>query len=231
MLLAVTLLCAAQAPVSVQSEVDAAGKGRAVVTNLGPIPLTAFLVEVIRERCAPIPLQPRIFRGEDAATASKPNVIEASHGRALELGAAYCNKTGARAPDRAVLRAAILANGSSSGDPPWVDLLIDNRQLQLTRLDKMLRLLESAREPQRAQEALESAELGPERVVPCVDIANADPRMIARKALSDQSARPGDRINRAREALQGLRAALLQARPELRAQARDADRQLCRADL
>jgi hypothetical protein len=227
LLLGVTLLCVAQAPVSMQSQVDGAGDGRAVVTNLGPIPVTAFLFEVIKERCAPTTLYPRIFRGEDAATTPKTDALAASHARVLELGAAYCNKTGARVPDRAVLRAAILADGSSSGDSSWVALLIENRQLQLTRLDKALRLLESAGEPRRAQEALESTDIAAERVLPCLEIANADPRIIVRDALNDTSVSSRERMDRAREALLKSQAVLQRALPSLPTQARAADPQLC----
>ncbi len=228
-MLAVTLLCVAQARLTVQSEVDAAGNGQAVIANHDSRSLTAFLLEVIRERCAPTTLYPRIFRGEDAATSPKTDPIETSHTRMLELGAAYCNKTGARVPDRAVLRAAILADGSSSGDPTWVDVLMDNRQFQLTRLDKTLRLLGSAGEPQRAQEALDSTDFGPERVLSCVEIANADPRIIARAALNDKSLSSRERMDRAREALQEARAVLQRAQPDMPTQARAPDPQLCQA--
>jgi len=57
------------------------------------------------------------------------------------LGVAHCNKVGVSVPGRAELKAAIFEDGSSFGEPKWVNSLLDCRRFELEQIETVLTIL------------------------------------------------------------------------------------------
>lgn len=223
---AVVLLCTGQMRVGLQVRVDAEDDGRGVVTNLASVPLTAYLIEVIREHCSPSSRYPRAYRGEDAATAPHADTLNPSHARTLALGSTYCNKTRAKVPSQAMLKAAIFEDGSSSGDAASVAVILSNRVIQLASLEQTIERLKAAA---AAGREVGQPETDPHPALPCVDIPNADPAAITRATLSGSSGTSREPAARAIDSLEELRQRLLRAQPPPPRQVPIVDPGLCGA--
>src|ERR1700730_3196569 len=131
-----------QVPVTLTSRVDSEG-GEAVITNLKVVPLTAFLIEVFLEPCNPSP-RPAVFRAWDTALTPGGEPLSQFQSRSESLGVAHCNKVGVSVPARAELKAAIYQDGSSFGEPRWVNSLLDSRRFQLEQIETVLNRLKAA---------------------------------------------------------------------------------------
>ena len=144
-------------PVRVESRVDSHHSGIAIITNPNTVPLSAYLLEVFVEPCAP--MQPRsTLRGVDAAVTPHGQPLGARDKRLETLGSSPCNKTGASTPATAELRAAIFETGATSGEASAVALLLDNRRLVLDQCEALLDRLADANAATVAPEVL-TAEL------------------------------------------------------------------------
>jgi hypothetical protein len=126
-----------QVPVTLTSRVDSSGSGEALITNLKPVPLTAYLIQIFLEPCNPSP-RPEVFRASDSALTPGGSPIAQFQSRMEPLGIAHCNKVGVSVPGRAELKAAIFEDGSSFGEPKWVKSLLDCRRFELEQIETVL---------------------------------------------------------------------------------------------
>ena len=123
--------------VNIESHVDAASHGMAIVTNLSSAPLTAWLIDIVMEPCSP--LQPRsVPHAIDTVLVAGSHMIGALESRTEALGTSPCNKDGVATPMKAEFRAAIFADGTTAGDPAPVTMLLDNRRLVLEQYEAIL---------------------------------------------------------------------------------------------
>ena len=210
----------AQAPVTLESRVDSKGGGEAVITNLKAVPLTAYLIQVFLEPCSPAP-RPDVFRAADVALTSGADPLPQFQSRTEPLGAAYCNKDGVTVPARAELRAAIYQDGSSFGEPRWVNSLLDSRRFQLEQLDVVLEKLkvrDAGSVPRQVLTAhIEDGLAASQEKKPFLFPSLLDVRELALENLSAAAgASPPDQIPRAIDLFERLRSKLLNARPSLR---------------
>ena len=91
--------------VKLESAVDAARNGTAILTNLSSVPLTAWLIDIVMEPCSP--MQPRSLpHAVDAVVAPGGQMLGPSESRTEPLGASPCNKAGVTTPMKAEFRAA-----------------------------------------------------------------------------------------------------------------------------
>src|SRR3954463_1266223 len=226
--LAVVLAIAPTAPaagqpgptlVSVESRVDAAHNGFAIITNLARVPLTAYLLDVIIEPCAP--MQPRsILRAVDSAVSPDGHSIRPSESRTEQLGTSPCNKIGVSTPARAELHAAIFEDGSTSGSQDALTMLMEDRRQVLEQCEAILDQLRAAATAGTSPEALNSdvrARAESTRRArtlpfpPPVDLA-----ALISAHLTARPSAPRGQIERAVEELERLRQQLLASRPSLR---------------
>jgi hypothetical protein len=209
----------AQAPVTLESRVDSSGGGEAVITNLKAVPLTAYLIQVFLEPCNPSP-RPAVFRAADAALTPGGEPLVRFQFRSEPLGAAHCNKVGVSVPARAELKAAIYQDGTSFGQPKWVNSLLDSRRFQLEQFETVLTRLKVRNagsvqgqvlvaDLETSLAALEAEKTFP---FPCL----LDVPELALKELKETEASQPDQIARTIKLFESLRNKLLDARPSLR---------------
>ena len=205
--------------VNIESHVDAASHGMAIVTNLSSVPLTAWLIDIVMEPCSP--LQPRsVPRAIDTVLVPGSQMIGPSESRTEALGTSPCNKTGVTTPMKAEFRAAIFADGTTAGDPASLTMLLDVRRLVLDQYDAILSLLRTPAtatmtpEDLRADLQAGTMAAAEKRVVPLPPIV--DP---AAMAMSQFDTTPGPRANqiaRTIDTIEQMRTKLLESKPELR---------------
>jgi hypothetical protein len=118
----------AREPLIFQSTAMPSGDGRATIQNAGKVPLTAYLFEVLCEPCSPMQADQHTYRGYDAITAKGGRAVPPSASRTETLGACHCNKASLNSPAKAVLKAALFADGTTYGEPQWVKALIQHRE-------------------------------------------------------------------------------------------------------
>lgn len=205
--------------VNIESHVDAASHGMAIVTNLSSVPLAAWLIDIVMEPCSP--LQPRSLpRAIDTVLVPGSQMIGPSESRTEALGTSPCNKTGVATPMKAEFRAAIFADGTTAGDPASVTMLLDDRRLVLEQYEAILSRLRAPAattmtpEDLRADLWASAAAAAANRVVLLSPIVN--PTALA---MSQFDAAPGPRANRiarAITAVENARTRLLESKPALR---------------
>ena len=207
------------AGVKVESQIDPAKGGTAVVTNVANVPLTAYLLDVVIEPCAP--MQPRaIPRAADAIVLPDGQPLLPSESRTETLGTSPCNKIGVSTPAKAAFRAAIFQDGSTSGDQASVAMLLDNRRLVLEECEMILDRLKAPDAAARTPEALNAdvrariaaaVEKRPPAFAPLVDLAS----LISPHLEAERDRRAGQ-LARAVNELERLQTRLLNSRPPLR---------------
>jgi len=136
-LLCIGASASGQVPVTLTSRVDSKGNGEALITNLKAVPLTAYLIQIFLEPCNPSP-RPDVFRASDSALTPGGAPIAQFQSRTEPLGIAHCNKVGVSVPGKAELKAAIYEDGSSFGEPKWVNSLLDCRRFELEQIETVL---------------------------------------------------------------------------------------------
>lgn len=210
----------AQAPVTLESRVDSRGGGEAVITNLKGVPLTAYLLQVFLEPCSPTP-RPAVFRAADVALTPGGEPLPQFQSHTEPLGSAYCNKDGVSVPARAELKAAIYQDGSSFGEPQWVNSLLDSRKFQLEQFEIVLNGLkarDAGSGPRQVltadlEEGLAAAQEKKTFPFPCL----LDVRELAFEEFkAGAGASLPDQIARTIKLFEQLRNKLLDARPSLR---------------
>ena len=188
---------ATQAPVTLQSRIAANGDGEAILNNQSAVSLTAYVFEVLREPCNPAQARERILRGYDARTAPDGKTVPPFGLRTENLGVSHCNKTGVHASARALLRAALFADGTKYGEKEFAEILLRHREWQLQRIDGVIRALKSGLERKITRE--EYVALLKERQVslreskddsPPVEFADVDPWETALRQLTAKAAGP-----------------------------------------
>jgi hypothetical protein len=208
-----------QVPVTLTSRVDSKGSGEALVTNLKAVPLTSYLIQIFLEPCNPSP-RPEVFRASDSALASGGAPIAQFQSRTEPLGIAHCNKVGVSVPGRAELKAAIYQDGSSFGEPKWVNSLLDCRRFELEQIETVLTKLRSETGRVRAKtlesdidEALAAAQEKKNFAFACpLDVRELALENLKAGAESSQSVQ----IARTLELFERLRNTLLSSRPSPR---------------
>jgi hypothetical protein len=112
------------------------------VTNLSPVLLDAYLLEVILEPCNP--MQPRsAWRAVDTLLSAGVEPLREKASRTEALGSSPCNKVGPPTPNRAELKAAIFHDGSTSGDPAAIAMLLDSRRTVLAQIETVVTRLKA----------------------------------------------------------------------------------------
>jgi hypothetical protein len=219
-LLAASVAGTPQVPLSrvtMTSHVDASKNGSATITNLAPVPLDAYLLEVILEPCNPT--QPRsMLRAADALLAPSAQPLRQNESRTETLGNSPCNKVGPPTPNHAELRAAIFRDGSSTGDAASTGILLDNRRAALAQLEAVLARLKAPDAALAPANSL-AADLGARAAA--VDPRPPFPRLmdVAALATSEIDKAPGaraDQIAHAVTTLESWRQKLLDSKPALR---------------
>jgi hypothetical protein len=220
LLIVALAMAAAQAParrVKVESVVDATRNGAATVTNLAPVLLDAYLLEVILEPCNPT--QPRsTWRVSDALLAQGTSALRENESRTEALGNSPCNKLGPPTPNRAELRAAIFHDGSTTGDMVSTAMLLDNRRAALAQLDAALTRLKG---PDAATAPADRLTADVRTRTAAVDEHPPFPRLLDVTALvtTELTRAPGTRpeqVARAIKTLEAWRQKLLDSKPALR---------------
>jgi len=203
--------------VTITSHVDASRNGSATITNLAPILLDAYLLEVMLEPCNPT--QPRsMWRAADALLAPGSEPLRQNESRTEALGNSPCNKVGPPTPNRAELRAAIFRDGSSTGDAASTGILLDNRRAALAQLEAMLARLKA---PDAALASANSLAADLRAKAAAVDPHPPFARLmdVAALATSEIDKAPGaraDQIAHAVTTLEAWRQKLLASKPALR---------------
>lgn len=216
--LALTMAATQTAPrVRVESQVDATRNGTATITNLAPVLLDAYLLEVILEPCNPT--QPRsAWRAADALLAQGTDPLRENQSRTEVLGSSPCNKVGPPTPNRAELKAAIFHDGTTTGDTISTGMLLDSRRAALAQIESVLVRLKSPDAALVAPDRL-AADLGARTA--SVDEHPPFPRLLDVPALatSELTKAPGtraDQVARAVKTLEAWRQKLLDSKPALR---------------
>jgi len=184
-------------PLNFECRVAANGDGEAVITNQSASPLTAYVFQVLREPCNPIQANEQVFRGYDASTAPDGKSIPPFASTIQNLGASYCNKDGVTSPAKALLKAALFADGSSYGNKQWVEILLQHRALELQRIDGAISALISGTGRKNTRQEyvvlLEKAEASsnqPKENSPPVEFSDVDPYETAIRQLKANPAAP-----------------------------------------
>jgi len=217
--LALTIAAAQTAPsrVRVESQVDATRNGTATITNLAPVLLDAYLLEVILEPCNPT--QPRsAWRAADALLAQGTDPLRENQSRTEVIGSSPCNKVGPPTPNRAELKAAIFHDGTTTGDTISTGMLLDSRRAALAQIESVLVRLKAPDAPLVPADRL-AADLRARTA--SVDEHPPFPRLldVAALATSELTNAPGTRaeqVARAVKTLEAWRQKLLDSRPALR---------------
>jgi len=203
--------------VKIESREDPARNGAAVITNLSPVLLDAYLIEVILEPCNPT--QPRsAWRASDTLLVQGTDPLRVNETRIEALGNSPCNKLGPPTPNRAELKAAIFRDGTTTGDTASTAMLLENRRAALVQIEAALTRLK----------APDAATAPPDRLTADVRARTAAvdehppfPRLLDVAALvtAELTRAPGTRpeqLARAIKTLEAWRQKLLDSKPALR---------------
>lgn len=217
--LALTVAAAQTAPprVRVESQVDAARNGTARITNLAPVLLDAYLLEVILEPCNPT--QPRsAWRAADALLAQGTDPLRENQSRTEALGSSPCNKVGPPTPNRAELKAAIFHDGTTTGDTMSTGMLLDSRRAALAQIESVLARLKA---PDAALVPADRLAADLRGRTASVDEHPPFPRLLdvaalATSELTNAAGTRAEQVARAVKTLEAWRQKLLDSKPALR---------------
>jgi hypothetical protein len=192
-LLAVATLLS-QNKLSFESRVSQDGDGEAVITNQSKLPMVAWIFEILSEPCNPIEAQRHKYLGYDSASEPDAAPLQPLASRVQDIGASHCNKTGTHSPNRASLKVALFADGSSVGNSGWLRILRQNQEVRLQRISHAIQALEKLNGAQTRKQCvafLEEARhplAGAEE--PQVEYSAPDPFDAAIRELTDNQSAP-----------------------------------------
>ncbi|MGC2403827.1 MAG: hypothetical protein WA510_28800 [Acidobacteriaceae bacterium] len=138
---------------SFHSQVSAEGDGEAVITNQSKLPMAAWIFEILREPCNPIEAGQHAYLGYDSASVVN-GALQPSASKVQDIGASHCNKIGTHSPNRASLKVALFADGSFVGDPGWLNILRQNREARLDRVNRAIEALKKVDSAQTREQCL-----------------------------------------------------------------------------
>jgi hypothetical protein len=147
-----------QAKLNFESRIAKNGDGEAVITNQNNVPMVAWIFEALREPCNPIEAERHIYQGYDSAITPDASPLQPQASRAQNIGASHCNKTGTQSPNRASLKVALFADGSSVGEANWLETLRRNRRIRLQRIERTIQALQEQPCAQTREQCLTSLE-------------------------------------------------------------------------
>ena len=189
-----TLLC--QTKLSFESRVSPNGDGQAVITNRSNLPMVAWIFEILREPCNPIEAERHLYAGYDSASEPEGATLHPFASRVQDIGASHCNKAGTHSPNRASLKAALFADGSSVGDSGWLDILRRDRKVRLQRVGHVIQVLKEMNGAQTREQCVAFLEKArdalPQAEEPQVEYFAPDPFDAAIRGLTDNRSEPLD---------------------------------------
>jgi hypothetical protein len=195
LLVASTLL--SQTKLSFESRTSPNGDGEAVITNQSNLPMVAWIFEILREPCNPIEAERHIYAGYDSAEEPDGAALQLLASRVQDIGASHCNKAGMHSPNRASLKVALFADGSSVGDSGWLDILRRDREVRLQRIGRAIQALKEKdciQTRERCAAFLEKArDALPQAQEPQVEYSVPDPFEGAIRELTDNRSGPLNR--------------------------------------
>jgi hypothetical protein len=188
-----------QSKVSFESRVSQDGDGEAVITNQSKLPMVAWIFEVLSEPCNPIEAERHRYVGYDSASEPDAAALQPLASRVQDIGVSHCNKTSTHSPNRASLKVALFADGSSVGDSGWLPILRQNRDVRLQRISDAIQALDKLNSTQtreqcvafleEARHPLPAAE-EPGAEGPQVEYSTPDPFDAAIRELRDNQSAP-----------------------------------------
>jgi hypothetical protein len=202
----------ARDPLIFQSTAMPNGDGRATIQNASKVPLTAYLFEVLCEPCSPMQADQHTYRGYDAIAAKVGRPVPPSASRTETLGACHCNKASLNSPARAVLKAALFADGTTYGEPQWAKALIQHREQSRRAIESAIDALSGSGGNTTRQDYLARLDQARESVaslrkgLPTIEFPDFDPFAFAARQLATASQ------GRLQETVEGALAALRSAR-------------------
>ncbi len=192
LLAASTLL--SQTKLNFESRISPNGDGEAVITNSSNLPMVAWIFEILREPCNPIEAERHIFAGYDSTLEPDGAALQPLASRVRDIGASHCNKAGMHSPNRASLKVALFADGSSVGDSGWLDILRRDREIRLQRIGYAIQALKEEHCAQTRERCLAFLEKArdplPRAEEPQVDYFAPDPFEAAIRDLTDNRSAP-----------------------------------------
>ncbi|HZS53396.1 MAG TPA: hypothetical protein VFA65_03260 [Bryobacteraceae bacterium] len=129
----------AKAQVQFTSSADAQNDGQAIVTNTSSSALIAIGFWISNEPCAPMDIQPDVFRIVDVATSLNGKPIAPGQTEKFSIGSKGCNKVGTTTPAKARFGAAIFQDGVTYGDKQAAERILDNRRAKLQQVENSIR--------------------------------------------------------------------------------------------
>jgi len=184
----------AQTKLSFESRVALNGEGEAVLTNRSSVPIVAWIFEVLREPCNPIEANQHTYAGYDSAAMPEDSAIPALGSHVQNIGVSHCNKVGTHSPNRASLKIALFADGSSFGDQQWLKILRRDRRLRVERIDRAIHALKQMNGSETRSQCVALLEKAgaslPEAPEPQVEYAAPDPFESAIRELTEQQTTP-----------------------------------------
>jgi hypothetical protein len=188
-----------QTKLSFESRIAKNGDGEAVITNHNNVPMVAWIFEVLREPCNPLEADRHIYEGYDSAFTPDGAALQPRASRAQNIGVSHCNKVGTQSPNRASLRVALFADGSSVGDSGWLEILRRDRRGRLQRIGRAIQALKELTGAQTREQCLRSLEKArdtlPRAEEPQVEYSIPDPLDgVVRELTDNQSAMLNNQI-------------------------------------
>jgi hypothetical protein len=179
-----------QTKLSFESRVSPNGDGEAVITNRSNVPMVAWVFEILREPCNPIEADRRIYAGYDSASEPDGVALQPLASRVQDIGASHCNKAGTHSSNRASLKVALFADGSSVGDSGWLDILRRDRKIRLQRIGYAIQALREMNDAQTREQCVASVEKVrgalPQAEEPQIEYSVPDPFDAVVRELTDK---------------------------------------------
>ncbi len=188
-----------QTKLSFESRISPNGDGEAVITNRSNVPMVAWIFEILREPCNPIEADRHLYAGYDSASEPDGTALQPLASRVQDIGASHCNKAGTQSSNRASLKVALFADGSSVGDSGWLDILRRDRAIRLQRIGYAIQALREMNGSMTREQCVASLEKVrsalPQAEEPQIEYSAPDPfDAVVRELTDKRSAALNDQI-------------------------------------